>query len=1262
MRFEKRSGSLGIFPPALLLFLFISCFQQPVNPYLPNNTKIYLTIDSTATLKTDNTGGLVDSTGNPIKVGISYNLPSYIDSIIIQVISSAGLTEKDTVFKNISAKKSTDTSWYTFTFSDDGKKTIKAYAFIQQNFKDSGTVQIAIYDKPGISPPVQHSHPHLSITGTANISNAQTCNLVVSVQDSNSSQAHTFIIKQDTLSQIVSTTAPTFTWTPPTGFIGTSTVFFKVSDSDSPAYFDTQTIIITVTAAIDTSHPVQTPPTANNQNLSTKKNTALSIMLTASAATGETLSNWIVVTNPANGIVTGTAPSLIYTPNSGFIGFDSLAFTVSDGKNTSNAAKIKINVSDVLVAPVASKTIVDTAVIKGASAVFTAIVNAQANPSPSFSWFKGNATAPVSTSQTYTIAQTGYSDQGQYRYIVSNSQGSDTSNWITLTVKDTTAPVITLKGTNPLQMQTGTPWTDPGATASDDRDGDISASIVVDTTGLKTNIAGAYTVSYNVKDKAGNAAITLKRTVNVSNALVAPIAGKAIPDISVVKGASASFVATANTQANPSPTFSWYKGSATAPVSTSQTYTIAQTSYSDQGQFRYIVSNSQGSDTSNWITLTIKDTTAPVITLKGSATVQIQINLVFVDSGATAIDDKDGDISSTIVVDASSVKTNTVGTYTVTYNVKDKAGNAALTVKRTVVVSAGAPGISGITTGDGTAIVTWIAAAGATSYNLYYAQGNTVDKTSTTKVIGAASPATVTGLTNGLPYAFAVSSVTVNGESALSPVMTATPQAFTIVASVTGSGGSISPSGNVRVLGGANQTFTITINPGYTIASVMVDGNADAGAKTSKQEVFTNVTAGHTVVVTFALKQYTITSSIAQDAGTVTGSITLNPAGPLYDSNSTVTLTAPTDNNYTFTGWTGAFTSSANQISVVMNGNKTLTANYTKKLTLTINIPSGDGTVALSAQGPYASGAQVTLTPTPVNSGYIFTGWSGDASGSANPLTITMNANKNITANFAAAVTLNFDAQGGTNPASIQVASGSTLGSKLPGTPANFPNCNFVGWFSAPNNTGTQHTSSTTIASGGTWFARWTVTDASQNVYPVVRIGTQTWMAANLATTKYNDGSAISSGNLGFSDSTEGYEFYDNDPTHIYGALYNLYSVNTGKLAPTGWHVASDTEWTTLINYLGGTNVAGGYLKEAGTAHWSDPNTGANNQYGFTALPGGGTGTVNSYNQGMWWSSTYISGSLYGSYFVMNYQDPTVQNMGIYMYYGLGVRCVKNSN
>ena len=130
------------------------------------------------------------------------------------------------------------------------------------------------------------------------------------------------------------------------------------------------------------------PPKANDQNLSTKKNTPLSITLTADPIDGDTLSGWTIVTPPANGDTFRDGPGLTYTPKTGFLGSDSLTFTVSDGKNTSNVGKIKINVSDVLVAPIAGKTIADIAVNKGQPASFAATVNAEANPTPVFSWFK----------------------------------------------------------------------------------------------------------------------------------------------------------------------------------------------------------------------------------------------------------------------------------------------------------------------------------------------------------------------------------------------------------------------------------------------------------------------------------------------------------------------------------------------------------------------------------------------------------------------------------------------------------------------------------------------------------------------------------------------------------------------------------------------------------------------------------------------------------------------------------------------------------
>jgi uncharacterized protein (TIGR02145 family) len=138
------------------------------------------------------------------------------------------------------------------------------------------------------------------------------------------------------------------------------------------------------------------------------------------------------------------------------------------------------------------------------------------------------------------------------------------------------------------------------------------------------------------------------------------------------------------------------------------------------------------------------------------------------------------------------------------------------------------------------------------------------------------------------------------------------------------------------------------------------------------------------------------------------------------------------------------------------------------------------------------------------------------------------------------------------------------------------------------------------------------VTDVDGNVYKTIIIGTQTWMAENLRTTKYKDGVAIpkvTSGTEWKNLSAAAYCAYNNttriDSISVYGYLYNWYAVNTGKLAPTGWHVPSKTEWETLIGYLGGIDVAGGKMKEVAFLHWETPNTDATNASGFTGLPAG---------------------------------------------------------
>jgi len=195
-----------------------------------------------------------------------------------------------------------------------------------------------------------------------------------------------------------------------------------------------------------------------------------------------------------------------------------------------------------------------------------------------------------------------------------------------------------------------------------------------------------------------------------------------------------------------------------------------------------------------------------------------------------------------------------------------------------------------------------------------------------------------------------------------------------------------------------------------------------------------------------------------------------------------------------------------------------------------------------------------------------------------------------------------------------------------------------------------------------------TVNDIDGNIYHTVKIGSQVWMVENLRTTRYNDGANIplitdsaSWSNL----STAAYCWLDNDSSaykSTYGALYNWYAVNTNELCPTGWHVPTEAEWTTLMNYLGGSDFAGGKLKEIGTSHWLTPNTGATNESGFTALPGSGrsyTGEFGLHSKfGNWWSSTEDNEYAYGV--GINFDESNLGSFFVIKKSGCSVRCIKD--
>jgi uncharacterized protein (TIGR02145 family) len=196
-----------------------------------------------------------------------------------------------------------------------------------------------------------------------------------------------------------------------------------------------------------------------------------------------------------------------------------------------------------------------------------------------------------------------------------------------------------------------------------------------------------------------------------------------------------------------------------------------------------------------------------------------------------------------------------------------------------------------------------------------------------------------------------------------------------------------------------------------------------------------------------------------------------------------------------------------------------------------------------------------------------------------------------------------------------------------------------------------------------------TVTDIDGNVYQTVTIGTQVWMAENLKVTHYRNGDAIpnvTDGTTWAGLTTGAHCEYNNDVNNVaaYGRLYNWYAAGDSRsIAPTGWHVASDAEWQTLVDYLGGSTVAGWKMKEAGTAHWLPPNSGTN-ECGFSALPGGYRGSNNAVfgdlgNYACFWTSTTISSS-YAWYRSISYDYSEVSHYDSRKFYGFSVRCVKD--
>lgn len=191
------------------------------------------------------------------------------------------------------------------------------------------------------------------------------------------------------------------------------------------------------------------------------------------------------------------------------------------------------------------------------------------------------------------------------------------------------------------------------------------------------------------------------------------------------------------------------------------------------------------------------------------------------------------------------------------------------------------------------------------------------------------------------------------------------------------------------------------------------------------------------------------------------------------------------------------------------------------------------------------------------------------------------------------------------------------------------------------------------------------VTDIDGNVYKTVQIGNQIWMAENLRVSRYRNGDIIPNitDDEKWSNMDKGaWCNYLNDPAYDseFGKLYNWYTIDDEReLAPEGWHVSTNEDWTILEGYLGGYEIAGGKLKETGTINWEKTNEGTTNESGFCALPGGGriNGKGKFYLSrfnGYWWCSKSHW------YWCLNYGSNQTGRGQEHELFGCSVRCVKN--
>ncbi|MBI1321131.1 MAG: DUF5011 domain-containing protein [Candidatus Hydrogenedens sp.] len=349
------------------------------------------------------------------------------------------------------------------------------------------------------------------------------------------------------------------------------------------------------------------------------------------------------------------------------VGTNTVTLTATDSSGNSSTATASVNVED---------SIAPTAIAQDITVQLDATGNAILTPAQIDNGSADNCGTPVlSLDKTaFTCADKG--DNG-VTLTATDGAGNTAAATATVTVQDTLAPVFALNGDAAVTLTCGGTYTELGATATDNCDGDLSASVVIGGDTVVANTPGVYTLTYDIADASGNSATPLVRVVTVVDITGPAISLTGSAAVTVECGGTYTELgATASDGCAINLDGSIVIGGDTVDTTSPGTYVVT-----------YDVSDGLGNAAPQVTrTVTVADTTAPVITLAGAASLTIDCGIPYVDAGATAADVCEGVLTGSITT-TGAVDSNTPGVYTITYDAADSAANAAVQQTRTVTVA-----------------------------------------------------------------------------------------------------------------------------------------------------------------------------------------------------------------------------------------------------------------------------------------------------------------------------------------------------------------------------------------------------------------------------------------------------------------------------------------------------------------------------------------------------------------------------------------------